>query len=175
MPTLFVMVGLPAAGKTTRARELEREHRALRLTPDEWMIPLLEDTEADGKRAVLEGRFVSLARQALRAGVDVVLDFGVWGKDERTALKAMAAEADAHCQLVYLPVEIAEQRRRHAARLLADPGSTVELTDDDFDAFAKMFEPPTESELATTTLAPPPAGFDAWEAWTAQRWPTSGS
>src|SRR6516164_555085 len=32
--TMFLMVGLPAAGKTTRAKELAEAHQALRLTPD---------------------------------------------------------------------------------------------------------------------------------------------
>ena len=36
--TLLLMVGLPGAGKTTRAKELAAAYRALRLTPDEWMI-----------------------------------------------------------------------------------------------------------------------------------------
>ena len=54
--TLVLMVGLPAAGKTTRAKELAATHRALRLTPDHWMIPLFGDPMADGKRWVLEGR-----------------------------------------------------------------------------------------------------------------------
>ncbi|NGO75189.1 AAA family ATPase, partial [Streptomyces sp. YC504] len=40
MTTLFLMVGLPGAGKTTKARQLAEEDHALRLTPDEWMIPL---------------------------------------------------------------------------------------------------------------------------------------
>ena len=33
--TIYLVVGLPGAGKTTRARQLERSERALRLTPDE--------------------------------------------------------------------------------------------------------------------------------------------
>lgn len=33
--TLFLMVGLPGSGKTTRAKELERETGAIRFTPDE--------------------------------------------------------------------------------------------------------------------------------------------
>lgn len=32
-PTMYVMVGLPASGKTTRARQLEKDCQALRLTP----------------------------------------------------------------------------------------------------------------------------------------------
>ena len=63
---LFLMVGLPGAGKTTRANELAATHRALRLTPDHWMIPLFGDNMAGGKRFVLEGRFISVALQALR-------------------------------------------------------------------------------------------------------------
>ena len=51
MATLLLMVGLPGAGKITRARELAAEHRALRLSPDAWMIPLFGESEADGKPA----------------------------------------------------------------------------------------------------------------------------
>src|SRR5664280_717956 len=80
-PTLFVMVGLPAAGKTTRAKQIEEERRALRLTPDEWMIPLFGESEADGKRDVLEGRLIWLALQVLENDIDVVLDFGLWSRD----------------------------------------------------------------------------------------------
>lgn len=79
-PTLYVTVGLPAAGKTTLARRLEIEQRALRFTPDEWMKPLFGDSMADGKRNVLEGRFIATALSALRLGLNVVLDFGVWPK-----------------------------------------------------------------------------------------------
>ena len=71
VPTMFVMVGLPGAGKTTAAEETEHDHRALRLTPDEWMIPLFGEPEGKGKRDVLEGRFIWLAIRALRASTNV--------------------------------------------------------------------------------------------------------
>lgn len=47
--TLFLIVGLPGAEKTMRAKELAAKHRALQLTPDEWMIPLFGDSMADGR------------------------------------------------------------------------------------------------------------------------------
>jgi predicted kinase len=53
------MVGLPAAGKTTRAAEPAAAHRALRPTPDSSMVPLLGDPMAGGRRVVLEGRLIS--------------------------------------------------------------------------------------------------------------------
>jgi predicted kinase len=147
-PTMFVMVGLPASGKTSRARELASAWRALRLTPDEWMIPLFGQEQPEGKRNVLEGRLIWLALSALRIGVDVVLDFGVWGKDERSALRALAASVGATSELVYLPVDEEERWRQ-------------------------IFQPPDAAELETTEIGPPPAGFDSWETWAAQWWPTS--
>lgn len=77
--------GLPGAGRTTRALELENVHGVVRLTPDEWMIPLFGDSNAGGKRDVVEGRFVWLAERLLRAGCSVVLDFGVWSRRNRTS------------------------------------------------------------------------------------------
>jgi hypothetical protein len=95
MATLFLIVGLPGAGKTVRAKELAEEHRALRLTPDEWMIPLFGESMADGKRFVLEGRLITVALQALRLGTSVVLDYGLWGRDERSALRWLARSVSA--------------------------------------------------------------------------------
>jgi hypothetical protein len=38
----------------------------------------------------LEGRLISVALQALRLGTSVVLDYGLWGRDERSALRWLA-------------------------------------------------------------------------------------
>ena len=93
--TLFLIVGLPGAGKTTRARELEKAHRALRFSPDEWMIPLFGESDADGKRDLLEGLLINAGLCALAVGTNVVLDFGLWGRDERSALRSLGASVGA--------------------------------------------------------------------------------
>src|SRR6516164_1815167 len=104
---LVLIVGLPGAGKTTQAKALAARHRAIRLTPDEWMIPLFglcwREPLASGRRDVLEGRLISVALQALRLGTSVVLDFGLWSRDERSALRWPARSARAECQVVYVP------------------------------------------------------------------------
>src|SRR5215813_14022578 len=125
---MFVMVGLPAAGKTSRARELASAWNALRLTPDEWMIPLFGQEQPEGKRNVLEGRLIWLALSALRIRVSVVLDFGVWGKDERSALRALAASVGATSELVYLQVDEEEQWRRVQARSRTGATTTFDMT-----------------------------------------------
>ena len=123
--TLLLMVGLPGAGKTTRAKELALAHRALRLTPDEWMISLFDGAQPEGKRDLLEGLLISVARQALRLGTSVVLDFGLWSRDERSALRWLARSAGASCQVIYLPVDEDLQRARIAHRQATAPRADV--------------------------------------------------
>ena len=172
-PSLYVIVGLPGAGKTTRAREIEITEKALRLTPDEWMIPLFADSDAGGKRDVLEGRFLWLARQALRLGTNVVVDFGVWSRDERSALKYLAATAGAACVLVYLPIGHDEQKRRMGQRLATRRATTFAVTDDELAEFRKLFQEPDEVELGTPDPGAPPAGSSSWDQWIRRRWPTA--
>ena len=172
-PVLFVMVGLPAAGKTTRAKQIEAERGALRLTPDEWMIPLFDDNDASGKRNVLEGRFVWLALRSLGHGHDVILDFGVWSRVERSALRALAAEAGGVGELVYLEVTAEEQRRRRDRRDVDEPATTFAISDEDIERYRRVFEAPERDELAGEEIDPPPAGYDSWRAWAAEWWPTS--
>ena len=170
--TLVLMVGLPAAGKTTRAKELAATHQALRLTPDHWMIPLFGDPMADGKRFVLEGRLVSVALQALRLGTNVVLDSGLWGRDERSALRWLARSAGAACQVVYLPVDKDVQLVRIARRQETTPHQTFPMSEADLDAWREKFQVPDAAELDGGEIPAPPAGWPGWPEWAVTHWPT---
>src|SRR5690349_23431397 len=119
--TLFLIVGLPGAGKTEHAKTLAAQHAALRLTPDEWMIPLFGDPQPAGKRDILEGRLVSLALDALRLGTSVVLDFGLWSRDERSSLRWLASSVGASSRIVYLPVDRVTQLERIDQRWTRTP------------------------------------------------------
>jgi AAA domain len=55
MTVLHLICGLPGAGKTTLARQLENGLPALRLAPDEWMSRISGDGCEEEKRAAIEG------------------------------------------------------------------------------------------------------------------------
>ena len=169
---LILMVGLPAAGKTARARELAVTHRALRLTPDHWMIPLFGDSMADGKRFVLEGRLITVALQALRLGTSVVLDYGLWDRDERSALRWLARSEGAACQIVYLSVDKDVQLARIAHRQETTPDQTFPMSEADVDAWREQFQEPDAAELGGGEIPAPPAGWAGWPEWAADHWPS---
>ncbi|MEU8510770.1 ATP-binding protein [Kitasatospora sp. NPDC048722] len=172
MTTLFLMVGLPGAGKTTRARQLAAEHGALRLTPDDWMIPLFGEAEPEGKRDVLEGRMLWLALETVRLGTDVVVDYGCWSRDERSAIRWLAEAESVRFRMVYLPVDDATQRARIAHRWATTPDETFPMSEADIQHGRSRFEEPDAAELSAREPAAVPPGWATWREWAAERWPS---
>ncbi|WP_194898447.1 AAA family ATPase [Catenulispora pinisilvae] len=174
MAMLILTVGLQGAGKTTRARQLAAKLNALRLTPDEWMIPLFGESEADGKRDVLEGQLLKLALEALRLGNAVVLDFGCWSRNERYAIRHLVEEAGGSFELAYLPVDEATQRARVAHRQATAPYETFPMPEQELADARAFFEEPDDAELSNGQISDLPEGWRSWREWAADRWPSFG-
>lgn len=173
-PTLFLTVGLPSTGKTTAARRLEVERKALRLTKDEWVKALYGADNPPSAQSVIEGRLIDVGLRALELGLDVVIDFGLWSRDERSALRQAAADRGAGVEVRYFEVAPAEQRRRLDRRQAEAPGTTWPMSDDELAAWAAAFEVPTPGELdGSEPVDDPPAGFASWNEWRGHRWPPS--
>ena len=168
----MILVGLPGAGKTTHAKELEVSASALRLTPDDWQIVLFGDQNPPDKRDLVEGMLVQLGMRAAELGTNVVFDFGFWGKDERSALRWIASAVGARSQVVYLPIEHEEQRRRVTTRFATSPDLTFHMSDVELEQWRLQFQAPDEEELRGSQIPPVPPGLATWSQWASLRWPS---
>lgn len=154
-PTLHLLIGLPGSGKTTLARRLEQEHAALRLTPDEWMGPLFGAGESDGKRWVLESELLwGVAARALGLGVNVVLDYGLWSRSERSEFRARGEALGARVELHVLDLPREELWRRLDARNRDLPPHTFPVTPQDLGEWLGWYEPPIPDELRLEKAPP---------------------
>ena len=177
--TLYLIVGLPGAGKTTRAKELEVSESALRLTPDEWQMAVFcgdtptrwRSKERVDQRDRIEGKLVEVGMRAARLGVDVVLDFGLWGQDERSALRWIAESVGVRAEVVYLPIDYEEQRRRITDRYQTGPGQ-FEMSDAELKRWHGQFQAPDQEELLGAQIPPVPPGYATWSQWASERWPS---
>ena len=173
-PTLFLTIGLPGTGKTAAARLIEAEHNALRLTKDEWMKALFGPENPASISDVIEGRLVRLGMRALELGANVVLDFGLWSRDERSALRQADADVGASVEVCYFELAPDEQRRRLHRRLAEAPHETWPISDEELAEWAAKFDIPTAAELdGSEPVGQPPDGFANWGEWIRHRWPPS--
>lgn len=173
-PMLFLTVGLPCTGKTTAARRVEAEHDAIRLTKDEWVKALYGHENPPEAGDVIEGRLIAIGLRALEVGTTVVIDFGLWTKHERSALRRAGTDRGADVTLLYCALDPEEQRRRRDRRFAEAPHTTWPISDEELAEWAGRFEVPTPAEIdGSEPIDPPPAGFTTWDDWRAHRWPPS--
>jgi predicted kinase len=155
MATLHLIVGLPCAGKTTFAKQLELEQSALRLTPDEWHTRLFgqdfdldfQHPEHDARHALIEGIMWDVAARALQLGTNVILDFGFWGKSEREEYRTRASQLGASSMVHFLNVPEQELLARLETRNANLPAGTFQIPASKLKEWMQIFQAPNEDEL----------------------------
>jgi len=149
-PTLFLIIGLPGSGKTTKAKEIELQRSALRFTPDEWIIALygenLDRATRDAVRNPVEQLQWQIAKQNLSHGMNVVLDWGFWTRTEREKYRKEAKAMGVSVQTIFIDVSPDELWKRVSNRSESQKG-TLKIEQEDLEEWSKKFEPPTEDEL----------------------------
>jgi len=149
--TLHLICGLPCSGKTTLAKALERELPALRLCPDEWIARLYGTDISSAALALardpIEQALWDLAGRVLVLGVDVILEYGFWSRDERESFRGRAAELGARSELYYTEVSEGELLNRLARRNADLPEETFRIDEERLREWVRLFEAPDADEL----------------------------
>lgn len=153
MPTLYLTCGLPGSGKTTLAKRLEREAPALRLTGDEWMhdlYPGISTTEAETGpgRSRVERLQWRIALRVLELGSDVVVDWGVWAREERDLCRTGARALGARVVLCLLDPPVDELWSRLSRRNADRPAGAFDIPREALLRWSGRFERPSPDELA---------------------------
>lgn len=149
-PTIHLMCGLVAAGKTTLARQLAGTLPAVRLSRDEWMLRLYGGRYDDPTYVERLGPCTELlwdfALQIVTAGSSVVLDWNFWSRTRRAEARRRAQAAGVRLRLHWLdlPVEVAVERA--GARLRQQPPDAHRIDEGSVRHFATIFEAPTIDE-----------------------------
>ena len=151
MATLHLMVGLPCSGKTTLAQKLEYELPALRLTVDEWHIRLFgqdaEEPEHDARHSLIEALLWNIASRALELGTNVILDYGLWAREEREEYRLRAKQLGASSEVHYLDVPDEELLRRLEKRNSQPSQQSFLISMEAMRPWIAFFQKPTLDEL----------------------------
>jgi predicted kinase len=146
---LYIMCGLPFAGKSTAARTLASLKNAA-------IVELDQINAASGLgfgQPITPGQWTgsyaeaySRLRGLLAASLPAIFDAVNFTRAQRDELRQIASEFEAQATVVFVPVE-----REGAERRLLENRSTrarPDVRDEDFALVADNFEPPDEDEGA---------------------------
>ena len=148
-PFLFLTVGLPGSGKTTKATEIADKYNAIRFTPDEYILDIygrdLTIDQRDSLRTPVEDALWVLAISALKVGRNVVVDYGLWAIEERTKFRESAEVAGAEVKFVccHEPFEVLWERV--SSRPESQAG-TLHISKELLQSGWDIFQPLTEEE-----------------------------
>ncbi len=129
MSEVFLLVGLPGAGKTTYSARVLEPAGAVRLAAD----------DAAGPPGLRERLVRELAQ-----GHDVALDLGLWARADRDEWKRVVESAGARWRMLYFPVSHAELLGRLTERARLGGPDAPPVTEADLDDFYAHFAEPTD-------------------------------
>jgi predicted kinase len=148
---IHLIIGPVGAGKSTFAQELAREHRAARLTLDEWMAALFSpDRPSEGimqwyveRTARCIEQIWTTARGVLEVHTDVVLEIGLIRRGEREKFYERVAEAGFGMSIYVLDAarDVRRERVEHRNQSRGVTFSMVVLPAI-FELASNLWEPP---------------------------------
>lgn len=146
-PTLTLFCGLPGSGKTRIAKQLEAKTGAIRICTDDWLTDIGADLFDETLRESLQQRLYKLAQELLQKELDVILEDGLWSKQERNEKLAIGKILNAKVVIHVFTLSPGEQWRRVEHRNQNLRYGHVPITREQLNTYFPMFQKPTKKEL----------------------------
>lgn len=153
MAKVILLCGKIASGKSVYAEKLARDQRAVILSVDEITIRVLGGDLGE-KHDEIAGRtqayLFDKSLEILRAGSNVLLDWGFWTREKRAAARAFYESRGVTCEFHYIDVPDEIWRKNidvRNSRVLAGEAEAYFVDDGLFDKLNALFEPPKREEI----------------------------
>lgn len=148
IPTIYLMHGFIGCGKTTVAKQIQKEIGAILLTHDDFMIKEYGRNPEDFSKArfdIIDEKIKSIAKEEIAKGNSVIMDYGFWEKETRKKYFKWAKNLTSDVQFlaVQCDIEIAKQR---ALKRTEDDLTQFVINEEIFSDRLKRFEPMTKEE-----------------------------
>ena len=153
MPKVIMTCGKLCSGKTTYAKKLQKEGKAVILSVDEIMLAVFGQDAGEKHDEYVAGIKRYLYQKALEFidnGLDVILDWGFWTKEERAYARSFFGLNGVTNELHFIDIDDCEWRRRIEKRnqeALAQGSDAYYVDDGLLTKFNEIFEKPDPSEI----------------------------
>jgi predicted kinase len=160
MAVVHLISGLPGAGKSTYAQQLQLRTRAVVFTLDRFLITMFgryEVPDVGGEehvRRVLACREViwMSAEKLLAHGSDVILDDGYFLRGHRRKVVDAATALGASAKIHFIDTPLDEIRRRLADRNRSLPVYNFAIEAETLEGCVRLFETPSDADAAEVVV-----------------------
>lgn len=153
MAKVILICGKLCSGKTTYSRELSKRENAVVLSSDELISALFHPKENDYHDGIIDnvhGYLLKKTVELLKAGANVILEWGFWTRSDRARANELFSESGAETEWHYLSISDDSLRRNIEKRNkeVLDGKSTDYYVDEGLlSKLESMFEPPEREEM----------------------------
>jgi len=151
MAIAFLLHGYLGVGKSTIAKQLEMDQKAIRFTHDEWMAQLYG---SDPDAQLFPEYFQRVSKlidsvwpRCLELGLNVVLDLNFWSKEQRDV--TIKIVTDLKCKYRLLNIRCPENIAWSRIELRNNDSNFkgLQISRNPYDLLKKKFQPLDENEI----------------------------